>query len=192
MGIKVRSGDVAARIRQTRGFNRITKFGKILSTGIDRSNIAINTFTNTLKNSLSNLKAYSSNVVTSKAYLDVVRAQTEVILSEMGEMKQLAMQSQNASATNRLALQASLASKQKTIARKLANAEFGGISIFTNYTFFSNEFVVGNGLNLNADIDAVLGVELINSNGICSDNFLGNRSITTNTVLDRLEASSII
>lgn len=57
MGIKVRSCDVAARIYQSRGYSKITKFGKILSTGTDRSNVAINTFASTLKKITYRLKS---------------------------------------------------------------------------------------------------------------------------------------
>lgn len=83
----------------------------------------------------------------------------------MVQMKQLALQSQNASATDRLALQASLLAKQKVIAKKLATAEFGGVNIFTN-TSVDTQFIVGNGLNLSANIDAVTGKSLVNTAGI--------------------------
>lgn len=176
MGIKSGLGNVAARVGQSHGFEKTVQYGHILASGIDITDVAISTFAATLRNSLSNLRAYADNVYTSKSYLDVVRAQAEVVLSEMGEMKQLALQAQNASATDRLSLQASLDSKQKTIARKLVNAEFGGVNIFTNSTN-GNNFVVGNGLNINANIDAATGMALVDTAGIWSAGVIANTDL---------------
>lgn len=181
MGVKTGLGDVAARVGQSRGFDTTMRYGAILSKGEDDTNVAVNTFASTLKNSLSSLSAYINNVSTSKSYLDVVAAHAEVILNELGEMKQLALQSQNASATDRLALQSSFATKQRNIASKLVDAEFGGISIFTNSTT-NNSIIAGNGLDISADIDGARGYSLINTASIMpgTTNSLQYRNFGTN------------
>lgn len=167
MGIKVGLGSVSASVGQSHGFDKTMKYGNMLSRGVDTSKVSINTFTSTLKNSLLNLSAYVNNVSTSNAYLETVKSEAEVLLSEFDEMMQLALQSQNASATNRLALQAVLEFKQKTIAQKIVSAEFGGVNLFTNSTD-GNNLIIGNGLNLDARIDSARGVSLINTAGIAA------------------------
>lgn len=165
MGLKAGLGGVAAQVGQARGFQKTAEYGRVLANGVDDRSLAIETFCAPLRKTMIDLEAYVDNVATSKSYIEVVRANAKIILSELAEMKQLALQSKNASATDRLSLQTSLSSKQAILARKLCTAEFGGVNLFTTSTV-NNNFLTSNNLKLSANIDASSGMELVNVAGI--------------------------